>query len=188
MKYHNCDEIFSIWWKSIINIYIFIKIVQTLQMLLWFAWHELWLNFAMKFIKNVNFSPRWKFTTIIDNLPLKPPWKFVTVIKVNKIDYKSSWWWKFITFDDYTSCSIYYLVEIESTYHSEKLCLTKYGSIWPFWYFPRWWWVGGWVGGFLGEIKIIDHLSPVEAETRAELGKKWQLTGVAGNFLHYCRM
>ena len=140
MKYHNCDEIFSIWWKSIINIYIFIKIVQTLQMLLWFAWHELWLNFAMKFIKNVNFLPRWKFTTTIDNLPLKPPWKFVTVIKVNKIDYKSSWWWKFITFDDYTSCSIYYLVEIESTYHSEKLCLTKYGSIWPFWYFPRWWW------------------------------------------------
>ena len=107
----------------------------------------LWLNFAMKFIKNVNFSPRWKFTTIIDNLPLKQPWKFFTVIKVNKIDYKSSWWWKFITFDDYTSCSIYYLVEIESTYHSEKLCLTKYGSIWPFWYFPRWWWVGGWVDG-----------------------------------------
>ena len=31
---------------------------------------------------------------------------------------------------------------------------------------------GGWVVGWVGDIKIIDHLSPVEAETRAELGKK----------------
>ena len=33
-----------------------------------------------------------------------------------------------------------------------------------------WWLVGGWVGGWMGEIKIIDHLSPVGTETGTELG------------------
>ena len=30
----------------------------------------------------------------------------------------------------------------------------------------------GWVGGWVGSIKIKDHLSPVEIEIGAELGKK----------------
>ena len=37
--------------------------------------------------------------------------------------------------------------------------------------FPGGWLVvSGWMGGWMGQIKIIDHLSPAEAETRAELG------------------
>ena len=38
-----------------------------------------------------------------------------------------------------------------------------FSLIWPFWYFPR-------VGGYVGQIKIKDHLSPAEAEVGAELG------------------
>ena len=30
--------------------------------------------------------------------------------------------------------------------------------------------MGGWVVGWVGEIKIKDHLSPAKAEIRAELG------------------
>ena len=35
-------------------------------------------------------------------------------------------------------------------------------------------WVGGggWVGGWVGEINNIDHLSPVKTETRTELGNR----------------
>ena len=34
---------------------------------------------------------------------------------------------------------------------------------------------GGGVGGWVGQIKIKDQLSPAEAETWAELGKKYTL-------------
>ena len=43
-----------------------------------------------------------------------------------------------------------------------QLCFTKFCCIEPFSYFPG----GGW-----GKIENKDHLSPAEAETRAELGK-----------------
>ena len=66
-----------------------------------------------------------------------------TWMKVNIFDYESSLWLKFITLDDNSSHYTYYFDEKGSPYHSEKVCLTKYGSIWPFWYFPGWL-----VGGF----------------------------------------
>ena len=42
---------------------------------------------------------------------------------------------------------------------------------WQFWYFPR---VGGGLGGWVGQIKIKDHLSPAEAEVGPEIGKNPQ--------------
>ena len=33
---------------------------------------------------------------------------------------------------------------------------------------------GGWGWGWVGQIKINDHLSPIEIETRTELGKNFR--------------
>ena len=39
-------------------------------------------------------------------------------------------------------------------------------------YFPWWGWGWVWMGGWVGQIKIKDHLSTAEAETGTELGNK----------------
>ena len=51
--------------------------------------------------------------------------------------------------------------DMRSAHEPNQHCLTQFSSIYHFLTFP-----GGWVG----EIKIKDHLSPDEAEIRAELG------------------
>ena len=51
---------------------------------------------------------------------------------------------------------------MSSTHEANKLCFTKFGSIYNFLTFRGW----------VGKIKIKDHLSPSEAEIRAELGNK----------------
>ena len=57
--------------------------------------------------------------------------------------------------------------DMRSAHEPNQHCLTQFSSIYHFLTFP-----GGWVVGWVGEIKINDHLSPAEAEIRAELGNK----------------
>ena len=63
------------------------------------------------------------------------------------------------------SHKIYHFGDLWSTNHCYQLYLSMFGYILPFWYFP------GWLGGRVGSTKIKDHLSPVEIEIGAELGK-----------------
>ena len=52
-----------------------------------------------------------------------------------------------------------------STHEPNQHCLTSFSSIYHFLTIP-----GMWLVGWMGEIKIKDHLSSAEAEIRAELG------------------
>ena len=62
--------------------------------------------------------------------------------------------------------------DMVSTHQVDQLCFTKFNYIRPIWYFPGWVGVGGGGSGWVGQIKIKDHLSPAEAETWAELGNR----------------
>ena len=62
-------------------------------------------------------------------------------------------------------------LDLRSTLHTNELCFVKFSCIWPNFTFPGRW----------GKIKIKVQLSPAEAETGAELGKK----KLESNKIHY---
>ena len=107
----------------------------------------------------------WKFIHI-QIITLMILWRLVQNCYRN-----SAFWWKIITL-----MKIYYRDENSITSNSSLSwysilsliwlsLLNQFVPIWSFWYFP------GWVDGWVGQIKIKDHLSLAEVEDGAEFGK-----------------